>query len=84
MVTLCLKAPRATCTDTSPDAPIDAQSKQRIDSLLEGIIRDNNRTPNDHDQRELAEVMEKITALETAIQQLTMILQASGNAVIHQ
>ena len=77
--------PHAASTDTSPDAPIDAQSKQRIDNLLENIIQGNNRTPGDHDQRELAEVKEKITSLEAAIQQLTtLLLHTEKSAVTHR
>ena len=73
----------ASNADQDQDSPIDSQSKQRIDSILEGIIRGNNRTPDDHG--ELAQVKEKISEIEAAIRHLTeVLLQANRPAVIHR
>ena len=68
--------------DQEQEPPIDSQSQQRIDNLLEGIIRGNNHTSDD--RGELARIKERIGEVESAIQRLTEALhQAHGSAVTH-
>ena len=71
--------------DQNQEPPIDSQSKQRIDNILEEIVRGNNHTSNDRE--ELAIIKEKIGEIEAAIQRLTavaVLLQTHGSAVTHR